>query len=302
MSSFIDLRIVDNFYQTSSFFPMPTILVGTVSENGQTNLGAYSLCFPYYIAGKDAYAMILECRNSSNTAQNILRGSKVSLNFIPDDRKFFREAVRLGFPGDTTAEKMKNCLFTLEKGQAEGSRPLVVAESFQVFECSWDSSLEEAFLDKAGRLEGYDPPYRNFNGITSKFGAHFILKIDKILMKEKYRDSIINGVRAKDFPPVPVDYGYRDSTNFWYSPFKKPIPEKIQAKEGNVQSVIYAAKRIDPDVTFTDGACAKLVKIPRVFLKAALTQMVKIAKEAGISVIDEKALDLINDKRRKEKK
>ena len=302
MSSFIDLRIVDNFYQTSSFFPMPTILVGTVSENGQTNLGAYSLCFPYYIAGKDAYAMILECRNSSNTAQNILRGSKVSLNFIPDDRKFFREAVRLGFPGDTTAEKMKNCLFTLEKGQAEGSRPLVVAESFQVFECSWDSSLEEAFLDKAGRLEGYDPPYRNFNGITSKFGAHFILKIDKILMKEKYRDSIINGVRAKDFPPVPVDYGYRDSTNFWYSPFKKPIPEKIQAKEGNVQSVIYAAKRIDPDVTFTDGACAKLVKIPRVFLKAALTQMVKIAKEEGISVIDEKALDLINDKRRKEKK
>ncbi len=302
MSSFIDLRIVDNFYQTSSFFPMPTILVGTVSENGQTNLGAYSLCFPYYIAGKDAYAMILECRNSSNTAQNILRGSKVSLNFIPDDRKFFREAVRLGFPGDTTAEKMKNCLFTLEKGQAEGSRPLVVAESFQVFECSWDSSLEEAFLDKAGRLEGYDPPYRNFNGITSKFGAHFILKIDKILMKEKYRDSIINGVRAKDFPPVPVDYGYRDSTNFWYSPFKKPIPEKIRAKEGNVQSVIYAAKRIDPDVTFTDGACAKLVKIPRVFLKAALTQMVKIAKEEGISVIDEKALDLINDKRRKEKK
>lgn len=302
MSSFIDLRIVDNFYQTSSFFPMPTILVGTVSENGQTNLGAYSLCFPYYIAGKDAYAMILKCRNSSNTAQNILRGSKVSLNFIPDDRKFFREAVRLGFPGDTTAEKMKNCLFTLENGQAGGSRPLVVAESFQVFECSWDSSLEEAFLDKAGRLEGYDPPYRNFNGITSKFGAHFILKIDKILMKEKYRDSIINGVRAKDFPPVPVDYGYRDSTNFWYSPFKKPIPEKIQAKEGNVQSVIYAAKRIDPDVTFTDGACAKLVKIPRVFLKAALTQMVKIAKEEGISVIDEKALDLINDKRRKEKK
>jgi len=60
MNEFKDMRIVDNFYQTSSFFPMPTILVGTVSENGQTNLGAYSLCFPYYIAGKDYYAMILE--------------------------------------------------------------------------------------------------------------------------------------------------------------------------------------------------------------------------------------------------
>ena len=103
MEQFKDLRIVDNFYQTSSFFPMPTVLVSTVSESGQTNCGSYSLCFPYYIAGKDYYAMILECRNSSNTAQNILRTKKCALNFIPDDRKYFREAVRLGFPGDTTA-------------------------------------------------------------------------------------------------------------------------------------------------------------------------------------------------------
>ena len=144
MSSFKDLRIVDNFYQTSAFFPMPTVLVGTVSETGMTNLGAYSLCFPYYIAGKEYYAMVLECRNSSNTAQNILRGSKVSLNFITDDKKYFREAVRLGFPGDTTEEKMKNCLFTLEKGQAEGERPLVIREAYQCFECTWDATLEDA--------------------------------------------------------------------------------------------------------------------------------------------------------------
>ncbi len=302
MSSFKDLRIVDNFYQTSAFFPMPTILVGTVSENGTTNLGAYSLCFPYYIAGKDYYAMILECRNSSNTAQNILRGSKISLNFITDDKKYFREAVRLGFPGDTTAEKMKNCIFTLEKGEADGERPKIIKEAYQVFECTWDSSLEDAFNDKAGNLDGYEPPYRNFNGITSKFGAHFILKIDKILMKDKYYNAIVNGVKAKDFPPVPVDYGYRDSTNFWCSHFKKPFPEKIQAKEGDINSVKYAAKRIDPEVIFTDEACAKLTKIPRVFLKAALTQMVSIAKEEGINVIDEAALQIINDKRRKEKK
>ncbi len=302
MSSFKDLRIVDNFYQTSAFFPMPTILVGTVSENGMTNLGAYSLCFPYYIAGKDYYAMILECRNSSNTAQNILRSSKISLNFITDDKKYFREAVRLGFPGDTTAEKMKNCIFTLEKGEADGERPKIIKEAYQVFECTWDSSLEDAFNDKAGNLDGYEPPYRNFNGITSKFGAHFFLKIDKILMKDKYYNAIVNGVKAKDFPPVPVDYGYRDSTNFWCSPFKKPFPEKIQAKEGDINSVKYAAKRIDPEVVFTDEACAQLTKIPRVFLKAALTQMVSIAKEEGINVIDESALQIINDKRRKEKK
>lgn len=281
---------------------MPTVLVGTVSENGQTNLGAYSLCFPYYIAGKERYAMLLECRNSSNTAQNILRGSKVSLNFITDDRKYFREAVRLGFPGDTTEEKMKDCIFTLEKGLADGERPLVVKEAYQVFECTWDDGLEDAYKDKAGCLEGYEPPYRNFNGITSKFGAHFILKVDKILMKEKYYNSIVNGVKAKNFPPVPVDYGYRDSTNFWCSSFKKPFPEKIRVKEDDVNSVKYAAKRIDPEVTFTDEACAKLTKIPRIFLKAALTQMVEIAKEENVSVIDEAALQIINDKRRKEKR
>ncbi len=302
MDELKELRIVDNFYQTSAFFPMPTVLAGTVSENGKTNLGAYSLCFPYYVAGKDYYAMILECRNNSNTAQNILRKKTVSLNFIPDRKKYFREAVRLGFPGDGTEEKMKNCLFTLIDSPLGADRPKLIAESFQVFECTWDDSLESAYLDKAGNMEGYEPPYRNFNGITSKFGAHFILKIDKIRMKEKYRNTIIGGVKGSAFPAVPVDYGYRDSTNFWYSPFKKPRAEKVQAKEADVQTVKYAASRIDPDVKFTDEACRKLTKIPRIFLKAALTQMVQIAKEENISLIDEAALGIINDKHRKEKK
>ena len=82
MSSFKDLRIVDNFYQTSAFFPMPTILISTLDDEGKTTLGAYSLCFPYYIAGKDYYAMILECRNSSNTAQDLLKRGKCALNFF----------------------------------------------------------------------------------------------------------------------------------------------------------------------------------------------------------------------------
>ena len=63
MSNFKDIRVVDNFYQTSSFFPMPTVLISTLDDEGNTTIGAYSLCFPYYIAGKDYYAMILECRN-----------------------------------------------------------------------------------------------------------------------------------------------------------------------------------------------------------------------------------------------
>ena len=37
LNGFRNLRIVDNFYQTSSFFPMPTTEIGTLSESGQTN-------------------------------------------------------------------------------------------------------------------------------------------------------------------------------------------------------------------------------------------------------------------------
>jgi hypothetical protein len=43
MSSFKDLRIVDNFYQTSLFYPMPTILIGTLTPEGETSLEAYLL-------------------------------------------------------------------------------------------------------------------------------------------------------------------------------------------------------------------------------------------------------------------
>ncbi len=95
---FQELRIVDNFYQTSSYFPMPIVLAGTLSEEGMTNLGPYSLCFPYYIAGRGYYAMMLNARNSSNTARNILRTGKVSINFIPDKRRYMRQAVALGYP------------------------------------------------------------------------------------------------------------------------------------------------------------------------------------------------------------
>ena len=185
MSSFKDLRIVDNFYQTSAFFPMPTILISTLDDEGNTTIGAYSLCFPYYIAGKDYYAMILECRNSSNTAQNLLKRGVCALNFLEHDRKDFKETVRLGFPGETSKEKIANCKFEFEDGIAGDNRPKVIKKAYQVFECTWDDSLENAFEDKlkAGQLEGVEGPYRNFNGITSKFGCHFILKIDKILMK-----------------------------------------------------------------------------------------------------------------------
>lgn len=305
MSKFRDMRIVDNFYQTSSFFPMPTVLISTLTPEGKTSIGAYSLCFPYYIAGKDYYAMILECRNSSNTAQNILRNGVCALNFLEDSRADFRETVRLGFPGETSEEKMAKLRWKLEPGLAEGQRPLIISKAFQVFECSWDSSLENAYEDttRVGLLEGVEPPYRNFNGITSRFGCHFILRIDKILMKQKPYDAIINGVKAGDFPHMPVDYGYRDSTNFWYTPFRRPIPEKIPAgKEADLQSVVYAANRADDEVKFTEDACAMLVAVPRVFLKLVLQGCVDWAKENNVTLITAEHMKIINDKRAKEKK
>ncbi len=271
----------------------------------KTTLGAYSLCFPYYIAGKDYYAMILECRNSSNTAQNILKRGKCALNFLEDSYKDFKETVKLGFPGQTPKEKMANCKFEFEKGLAEGEdRPLVLKKAYQVFECSWDDTLENAFEDKVkvGQLDGIEGPYRNFNGVTSKFGCHFILKIDKILMKEKFYNAIVNGVKSRDFPKVPVDYGYRDSTYFRYSKSKKPLKCPIPDVQSNsVASVRYASERIDPSVKFTDEACAMLVKVPRVFLKTVLNGCVKYAKEHNITLIDEKIMKDINDKRKTEK-
>ena len=222
-----------------------------------------------------------------------------------DSPKDFKGIVKLGFPGETSKEKMSKCRFELEKGQADGVRPLVVKKAFQVFECTWDDSLENAFEDrtKVGQLEGVEGPYRNFNGITSKFGCHFILRIDKILMKEKYHDAIIGGVKAGAFPHVPVDYGYRDSTYFWYTRFRRPRKEPIPAgKEMAVDSVMFAASRIDPNIKFTKEACQMCVKIPRVFLKAALTQMVDYAREQGWTLIDVKEMQEIRDKRAQEKK
>ena len=306
LDGFKDMRIVDNFYQTSSFFPMPTIEISTVDEKGFTNIGSYSLCFPYYIAGKDYYAMVLECRNSSNTCKNLLTTGKCALNFITHERKYFKEAVRLGFPGETPEEKMKDCKFTLVDGKRarenpEGNYPKIIKEAYQVFECTWVKELDNAQDDKIE--EEYNGPYHDFNGITSKYGAHFILKIDNILMKNKYYDTIINGVSAFGFPNVPVDYGYRDSKNFWYSKFKMPIAVPIPKNKGvGLDSVKYAASRIDPNVKFTDEACQMLVKVPRVFLNMVLKGCVEWAKENNVTLITEKEMKIINDKRSKEKR
>ncbi len=309
MSSFKDLRIVDNFYQTSSYYPMPTVLISTLAADGSTSCGSYSLVAPYYIAGKDYYAMLLLARNSSNTAQHILNGSKVALNFMTDERRNYKKIVAQGWPGDTPQEKMKNFGFTLEDGlciaeDPSTPRPKVVSEAYQVMECTWMCDLENAKEDMGRPLEDgcYPPPYRDFNGITSQYGAHFILRIDKVLMKEKYYDNIINGVKAKNWPNVLVCHGYRDSKNFWFAKTRRTIAELLPIREATLSSVRYAADRTDPNIHFTDDALEMILNVPRIFLPTVLKGCVAWAKENGVTEITAREMTIINDKRSKEKK
>ncbi len=306
MSSFENLRIVYNFYQTSLFFPMPTVIISTLCEDGSTNLGPYSLVQPYYVAGKDYYAMLLCCRNSSNTAQNILRNGKCTLNFIDDKPKTFKEAVKLSWPGDKPEEKMPKCKFKLEKSLIEeenpdDKRPMVLTDAIEAIECTWMRELDGADKDEAGQLNGYPAPYHDFNGITSEFGAHFILRVDKILMKKKYKNAIINGVKAKDFPALPVDYGYRDSKNFWFHRKTKMRAELLQVRKTTLESVRYAAKRADDKVKFTDEALETVLGVPRVFLPLVLKGCVDWAKENNVELITAEHMKIISDKRAKEK-
>ena len=77
-----------------------------------------------------------------------------------------------------------------------------------------------------------------------------------------------------------------------------PIPKN---KGVGLDSVKYAASRIDPDVKFTDDACQMLVKVPRVFLNTVLKGCVSWAKENNVNLITPKEMAIINDKRNKEK-
>lgn len=286
MTDFEQIRILDNFYQTSSFFPMPVVLVSTLAETGQTNLGPYSLCFPHLIAGENKYAMMLICREDSNTAMNIKRTGVCAINFIPDEKKFMENCVVLGFPGETTEEKMANSIFSLlpsmRSDNGNGSNyPEVVGESIQIFECTWDQSY----------------PNRLIPGCDN-----FLLKVDNIQLQKKYKDAIIRGMDDKSFPNLPIDYGFRDNIYFWFAEVKRPYKVRIPENKGtNVNTVMYAAKRFDPSVEWTQEACEKITAVPRIFLKNVFESVVTQAKAEGLTVITPEFMDKVRNKRDAEK-
>lgn len=284
---FDEVRMLENFYQTSSYFPMPVLLICTINENGSTNVGPYSLCFPYVVTGQKDYSMLLISRADSNTSRNIMRNKVCSLNFIPDKKKYMKNCVQLGFPGETSEEKMKNNKFTLLASTRDSKPPDglskfpdIIEEAVQVFECTWDHR-------------------HPIKPVPTSPASHFVLIIEKIIMKKKWKKSLHKG---KGFPRLPVDYGFRDNVRFWFSrhsrPYSLPIPA---SKEAPVEAVQYACTRFDPDINWEKEACAKIVKVPSIFLNKVISGCVAEAKKEGITVITPEFMDKIRNKRSSEK-
>jgi flavin reductase (DIM6/NTAB) family NADH-FMN oxidoreductase RutF len=278
---FVNVSVLDNFYQTSSFYPMPVVLCTTVSGNGLTNIGSYSLCFPFGIS-KDHYMMLIS-RSTSNTANNIRKNKTVALNFIPYNKEYLKNAVELGYPGETTEEKLKESIFTLVPSTREPTEknptlvyPEIIQEAVQVFECT---------VNETGIFK--------YNG--PEIEAHFLLKIDKIVMKEKYAEYLKNG---EGFPTLPVDFGFRDGKQFWFSkhahPYAEPIP---QSKGINVDAVQYQVERMEGGLKWHPDAYKKLVKVPRIFLKMVISKINEAAIKEGITLVTPEFLDKVNEKR-----
>jgi len=279
--NFVNVNILDNFYQTSSFFPMPVVLCTTVSDSGLTNIGSYSLCFPFGIS-KDHYMMLIS-RSTSNTASNIRKHKTIALNFIPYDKTYLRNAVELGYPGETTEEKLEESIFTLIDSSRQQDEkidglvyPEIIEEAVQIFECTVDET--EIFK--------YDGP---------EIEAHFLLKIDKIIMQEKYAEYLKKG---SGFPTLPVDFGFRDSKQFWFSKHSHPYAEPIPKSKGvNTDAVQYQVERMDGDIKWHPDCYKKLVKVPRIFLKLVISKINEAAEEEGVELITPEFLDKVNEKR-----
>jgi len=277
--TFVEIGIVDNFYQSSAFIPLSFALVTTVHENGETGIGPHALLFPFSVTAP--HSMLLISRHSSGTAVNIRRNAKCALNYVPFDRNAFRGIANMGYPGMSLEDKAKANPYTMidsptPERATDPEFPQLVAEAFQVFECTW--------VDRFGLHEQRD-------GAGQRYESHFELRIDRILVKETYAGGIKNG---EVFPDMPIFAGFRPSTGFWFAearpPFSVPLP-KVEGMEH--QHVFYVANRIDKGVQFTRGACEKLTGIPRPFLQDALKGIVDQALRDGITEIDEGYLDTI---------
>ena len=72
-------------------------------------------------------------------------------------------------------------------------------------------------------------------------------------------------------------------------------------RQASLESVRYAADRVDDKIKFTDEALKTVLAVPRVFLPLVLKGCVDWAKENNVELITEEHMQIINDKRSKEK-
>ena len=94
-----------------------------------------------------------------------------------------------------------------------------------------------------------------------------------------------------------------------YQQTYKDAPIGVYYNDQNVDAEIgfnpdrkyYTINLIDDKIKFTDEACKRLVKVPRVFLNTVLKGCVAWAKEHDCILITEKEIDIIQDKRSKDK-
>lgn len=269
---FVHIPVRDNFYQSSSFFPMPFALITTINERGTTSIGPHSLVFPFDIS--ESHSMMLVSRASSNTATNLRRTGKCALNFIEFNRDWLKHVVDLGYPGQTPEDKMKGIPFELGKSPtpelaADEDFPLIMQDAFQVYECVMDGTFE------------YHPHREAAPPLVENF---FALRVENVLMKESFKTKLDN---RREFPDMPLSYGFRGGSEFWFAkhnqPFFIPMPRD---KGADHSRIYYAANKVDPEIRFTEDACVMLTGIPSVFLEVVLKGIVDTAKEQGVSMID----------------
>lgn len=281
---FVRIGARNNFYQSCAYVPMAFALVTTVNEDGSTGIGPHALCFPFNIT--EPYAMMLISRGTSATAANIRRTRRCALNYLEFDREHLGAVVRLGFPGQSAEEKRKANPFTLQHSPIEENRcnpdvPRIIGEAFQVIECTWDDSIDLSMP---------------VAGVPDNSASKFVLRIDNIFLKSRYRDGVEEG---RNFPSMPIFMGFRAKGEFWFAEHLPPFaiqPPKVPGTA--VQSVIYLANRLDETVRFTDEACSTLTGVPRPFLQAALEQIIAAAKSRGVSQVDNAFLEAFNRDRK----
>ena len=75
----------------------------------------------------------------------------------------------------------------------------------------------------------------------------------------------------------------------------------IEEARKQIEASGYGADRADDQVKFTDDALEMILNVPRVFLPLVLKGCVDWAKENNCQLVTAKEMQIINDKRAKEK-